>query len=176
MTKISKSKLSQLYSSDEIAEIWNANQHLAVIEHPQKGLISPNQYRIMAKEKPCPFCGKKMKHGEEFKTSSQSEAIKRGYEYNNSQGEKVINQINQIFFHPNYVTIDHIINKARCPEKMFDFDNLQLVCWQCNQAKSDDNAYELRHTYEYLSSLVDQTAIRYPLLKKTNDLAEFNKL
>ena len=64
MTKISKSKLSQLYSSDEIAEIWNANQHLAVIEHPQKGLISPNQYRTMAKEKPCPFCGKKMKHGE----------------------------------------------------------------------------------------------------------------
>jgi len=48
MNKISKSKLSQLYSSDEIAEIWNANQHLAVIEHPQKGLISPNQYRIMA--------------------------------------------------------------------------------------------------------------------------------
>ena len=59
---------------------------------------------------------------------------------------------------------------------MFDFDNLQLVCWQCNQAKSDDNAYELRHTYEYLSSLVDQTAIRYPLLEKTNDLAKFNKL
>jgi hypothetical protein len=51
MTKISKSKLSQLYSSDEIAEIWNANQHLAVIKHPQKGLISPNQYRTMAKEK-----------------------------------------------------------------------------------------------------------------------------
>ena len=48
----------------------------------------------------------------------------------NYQGKKVINQINQIFFHPNYVTIDHIINKVRCPEKMFDFDNLQLVCWQ----------------------------------------------
>ncbi|GCL50257.1 hypothetical protein NIES3804_18240 [Microcystis aeruginosa NIES-3804] len=62
---------------------------------------------------------------------------------NNYQGKKVINQINRIFFHTNYVTIDHIINKVCCPEKMFDFDNLQLVCWHCNQAKSEDNAYEL---------------------------------
>jgi hypothetical protein len=164
MTIISKSELSKLYRSDEITVVWNNYQHLAVILHPSKGLISPNQYRTIGNGKPCPFCGKKMKHGEEFKTTSQLVAIKRGYEYINDRGQKKINQINSSFFHPNYVTIDHKINKARCPEKMFDFDNLQLICWQCNQAKSDDNAYELRHTYEHLCDLVNETALRYPLL------------
>jgi hypothetical protein len=164
MTKISKSELSQLYCSEEISEVWNANQHLKVIQHPELGLISPNQYRTIGKDKPCPYCGKKMKHGEDFKTASKKDAIKRDYEYVNNAGQKRFNQIGSVFYHPNYVTIDHKINKARCPEKMFDYDNLQLICWKCNQEKGDDNTYDLRHTYDYLSDLVNEALNRYPPL------------
>lgn len=164
MTKISKSELSQLYRSEEISEVWNTSQHLKVIQHPTSGLISPNEYRTMGKDKPCPYCGRKMKQGEDFKTASKTEAIKRGYEYDNANGQKTFNQIGTVFFHPNYVTIDHKINKARCPETMFDYDNLELICWKCNREKGNDNTYELRHTYEYLSDLVNEALNRYPLL------------
>lgn len=53
---------------------------------------------------------------------------RRGYEYINRWGNKVINQAGDIFFHPNYVTLDHKHNKARCPEKMFDYSHLEAVC------------------------------------------------
>ncbi len=72
-------------------------------------------------------------------TTSIKEAKKRGYEYFNKRGEKLINRAGYIYFDQNYITIDHKINKARCPQKMFDFDNLQAVCWRCNWEKSDDN-------------------------------------
>jgi len=165
MTEINKSQLRALYQAREIAEVWNASQNMSVIVHPQHGSISPNKYRAMYKGRPCQYCGCKMVHGQDFhSTSSKQEAIKRGYEYLNKRGRKVINTANKIYFHPNYVTVDHKINKARCPEKMFDYNNLQIMCWRCNKEKGDDNAFELQHTFEYLDTLTDEVLARYPLL------------
>jgi 5-methylcytosine-specific restriction endonuclease McrA len=165
MTKISSSKLRALYEANEIAIVWNESQNLPVIDHPQYGSISPNKYRAMHGGKPCPYCGLKMAHGKEIhSTSSKQEAIKRGYEYVDKRGKKVINSANSIYFHPNYVTLDHKINKARCPEKMFDYSNLQTMCWRCNKDKGDDNTFELQHTYEYLDTLADEALARYQLL------------
>ncbi len=106
-----------------------------------------------------------MAHGKElYSTSSRQEAIKRGYEYVNKKGQKTINAIGNIYFHPNYVTLDHKVNKARCPERMFDYSNLQIMCWQCNTNKSDNNAFEIDYSYEYLNSLANEALTRYQLL------------
>jgi hypothetical protein len=165
MNKLHKSKLKTLYKANEIKEIWDASHNLPVINHPQHGLISPNTYRMIKKDKPCPYCGQKMRHGKEFhSTQSKPEAIKRGYEYIDNNGEKTINKAGNTYFHPNYLTLDHKINKARCPEIMFDYDNLEAICWKCNSAKSDDNTYEITHSFDYLNSLVDETLDRYRLL------------
>lgn len=168
MVNISKPQkripLSLLYCASEISQIWERSQHSLVINHPKEGVITPNAYRKMYNLKPCPYCAQKMVHGQkDYTTSSLKEAINRGYEYMDKQGRKVINQINQLYFHPHYVTLDHKLNKARFPEKMFDYDNLQVICWKCNQAKGDDNSFELKHTQEYLDSLVQETLNRYQL-------------
>jgi hypothetical protein len=166
MTKISSSELKTLYKASDIAIVWNESQSLPVIDHPQYGSVSPNKYRAMYSGKPCPYCGLKMAHGKEIhSTSSRQEAIKRGYEYVDKRGKKVINNVNSsIYFHPHYVTLDHKINKARCPEKMFDYSNLQIMCWCCNQDKGDDNTFELQHACEYLDALASEALARYPLL------------
>lgn len=163
--KMNKSELKTLYSAQEINEVWSENQKVPVINHPQYGYISPNKYRAINKGKPCPYCGKIMVHGQDFhSTSSNKEARERGYEYIDSQGNKVINEAGGVYFHPHYLTLDHITNKARCPERMFDYDNLQLMCWRCNRGKGDDNTYELKHGSAYLNSLTDEALARYPLL------------
>ena len=164
MTKISKLKLRTLYKGDEIADLWNYNQHLRVISHPQHGLISPNNYRAKYKGKPCPYCGQKMGHGEDFYTFFQEQAIRRGYEYVDKWGNKKINQAGRQWFHPHYVTLDHKLNKARFPERMFEHDNLQVICWRCNHEKGDDNAFDLTHNCDYLNSLAEETLQRYPTL------------
>ncbi|MBD2667388.1 HNH endonuclease [Richelia sinica] len=162
MAEIPKSKLKTLYDSREISDIWESSNNVAVIKHPQYGLITPNAYRAMNKDKPCPYCGKKMLHGKKFhSTQSKTEAIKRGYEYIDNNGRKIINKAGNTYFHPHYLTLDHKINKARCPESMFDYDNLEAICWKCNSAKSDDNAYEITHTFDHLNSLVDEALSRY---------------
>ena len=82
MTIVRKSKLQTLYKASEIAAVWNASQNLTVINHSKHGLISPNDYHVMYKAKPCPYCGQKMVHGKAFySTSSKQEAVKRSYEY-----------------------------------------------------------------------------------------------
>lgn len=165
MTTICKSKLKTLYKASEIAEVWNASQNLAIINHPKHGLISPNDYRAMCNAKPCPYCGQKMVHRKELhSTLLRQEAVKRGYEYVDKWGKKVINQASGVYFHPKYVTLDHKINKARCPEKMFDYSNLQIMCWRCNNNKGDDNTFELQHTCKYLDALAEQALARYQLL------------
>jgi 5-methylcytosine-specific restriction endonuclease McrA len=165
MTKISSSKLRTLYKADEIAMVWNEGQNLPLINHPQYGSISPNKYRAMYGGKPCPYCGRKMAHGKEIhSTSSRKEAVERGYEYVDKTGKKRINYASNIYFHQNYVTLDHKINKARCPEKMFDYSNLQIMCWRCNTDKGDNNSFELQHTCEYLEALATETLNRYQLL------------
>ena len=165
MAKIPKSRLKTLYQTSEIAEIWNSSQNQAVIEHPEHGCISPNKYREMYKGKPCPYCGQKMVHDQKFySTSSQKKAIQLGYEYIDKWGKKTINQVGGRFFHPNYVTLDHKLNKARFPEKMFDYSNLEIICWRCNHDKGDDNTCNLKHNIEYLQSLASETLKRYPTL------------
>lgn len=162
MNRIPKSQLCILYNANKISEIWNSSQNLNIINHPQHGLISPNAYRILKKGKPCPYCGQKMVHGQEFySTESKLEAIKQGYEYIDKNGQKIINQAGVKYFHPNYVTLDHKINKARCPEKMFDYDNLEVICWKCNLSKGDDNTYEIQHTFNYLEALTEEVLSRY---------------
>ncbi len=162
MARISKAELDRLYRGKDIQTIWDGAKTLGVIEHPELGYISPNQFRAIHVNKPCPYCGKKMVRGQDIHaTASKEEAKKRGYEYLNSKGEKTINHSGNIYFHPNYITIDHKINKARCPQKMFDFDNLQAVCWRCNWEKSDDNTYNSRYTRVCLNSLVEEALSRY---------------
>jgi hypothetical protein len=165
MLSISKLELILLYNSNDISKVWNLYQNKNVINHPQHGLISPNKYRDIKKGKPCPYCGQKMVHGKEFYVmQSELEARKRGYEYINKNGKKIINNIRDKYFHPNYINLDHKINKARCPEKMFDYDNLEAICWKCNSSKGDDNTYEIQHTSNYLKALVEEALIRYPTL------------
>lgn len=161
---IDPKELSSLYRGSDIQEIWQASQNLPVINHPKFGKISPNQYRAKYNKKPCPFCGKKMVQGDLYKTTSKMEAIKNGYQYIDQNGNKCIHQIGSIYFHPNYISLDHKLNKARLPEKMFDADNLIAICWKCNAQKSDDNHFEIQHDFEYLKDLASETISRYPKL------------
>lgn len=165
MPKFNRQELAALYGSADINDVWHASQNYAVIDHPTLGKISPNQYRAKYHQKPCSFCGQKMVHGQAaHTTNNKREAIARGYEYLDKNGRKIINQAGKTYFHPHYVTLDHKLNKARCPERMFDYDNLQIMCWKCNQLKGDNNAYELQHSLSYLHDLATETLDRYPLL------------
>jgi 5-methylcytosine-specific restriction endonuclease McrA len=162
---LKKLMLNTLYSAHEIQQVWQNNQHKKLIKHPNYGWISPNEYRSKYAHKPCPYCGQKMVHGnEKYITNSKKEAIKRGYEYQNKQGKPTINQITNNYFHPNYITLDHKINKARCPNLLFDYDNLEAICWRCNNDKNDDNSFELNHNLEYFNELYEVTKIFYPQL------------
>lgn len=165
MPQIDKSRLSALYRSEDIQEVWQAGQNQKVIEHPKLGRISPNTYRAQYHHKPCPFCGRKMVHGQDlYSTCSQQEAIDRGYQYKTSNGSLIINKVGKRYFHPHYVTIDHKLNKARFPAKMFDYENLQVLCWKCNWDKGDNNAYELDQSLDYTQDLIQSALERYPLL------------
>ena len=162
MTILDKPNLKTLYKTSEIAKVWSANHNLRIIAHPIYGLISPDAYRTMYGSKPCPYCGQKMVHGKNIhSTPSKQVALQRGYEYVDKQGKKTTNQAGGVYFHPNYVTLDHKTNKARCPEKMFDYRNLQIMCWRCNHNKGDDNTFELQHTCEYLDALALEALTRY---------------
>jgi hypothetical protein len=164
-SKINKKELSSLYKGCDINDVWQASSNSKIIIHPSLGEISPNYYRSKYHDKPCPFCGVKMVHGQSlYATSSKKKAMDYGYQYKDSKGKNAINKIGNTYFHPHYVTLDHKLNKARFPEKMFDYNNLQAVCWKCNQRKSDNNAFELLHNLEYMQDLLRQTFDRYPIL------------
>lgn len=160
--ELKKLMLDSLYDSQEISEVWQNNQNKPLIKHPQQGWISPNQYRSMYAGKPCPYCGKKMVQGQnEYATINKNLAKKRGYEYKNSQGNLTINRIGNIYYHPNYVTLDHKMNKVRFPELLFYFDNLEVICWRCNNEKKDNNAFEIEHNLDYYNSLYEISKARY---------------
>ncbi|MBD2256362.1 HNH endonuclease [Pseudanabaena sp. FACHB-2040] len=165
MTDFNPQELATLYSSADINELWQAAQNCPVIDHPNFGKISPNQYRAKYHQKPCPFCGQKMVHGKSaHSTNDKQEAIARGYQYLDGNDKKTINKAGKTYFHPHYVTLDHKLNKARCPERMFDCSNLQIMCWKCNNLKGDNNAFEIQHNLSYLQDLAEGVLHRYPLL------------
>jgi 5-methylcytosine-specific restriction endonuclease McrA len=158
-------RLACLYDSKKITDIWNSYQDKPLINHPQQGWISPNKYRSLYADKPCPYCGKKMLQGQEqYSTISKQVALKRGYRYKNKQGNLTFNRIGNIYYHPNYITLDHKMNKARFPELMFDFNNLEAICWRCNKEKKDNNAFELEHNLEYFNNLCQEVNERYKQL------------
>lgn len=162
---LNKLRLAGLYDSKKINEIWHSHQNIPLINHPQQGWISPNKFRSLYDNKPCPYCGKKMvKGGEKYSTLSKEIALKRGYRYRNSQGNLTFNRIGNVYYHPNYITLDHKMNKARFPELMFDFENLEAICWVCNQEKKDNNAFELEHNLEYFEALCKEVNERYKKL------------
>lgn len=165
MPKLNPSELSALYKSSDISDTWSAGQSSKLINHPHYGYISPNKFRSMHHGKPCPFCGQHMVHGQHtYSASTKKEAINKGYEYTNKEGNVVIAQAGQRYFHPHYVTLDHRVNKARCPEQMFEYENLQIMCWKCNNNKGDNNAYELEQSFDFVREIGEDTINRYPLL------------
>ncbi|MEM8718596.1 MAG: HNH endonuclease signature motif containing protein [Cyanobacteria bacterium P01_G01_bin.39] len=133
--------LSSLFDAHHISLIWKESSHEKLIEHPQYGMISPNELRAKFDNTPCPYCDKIMKHGESYKTNSREEAIARKFYYLDSSGHKHFCKIGNVYFSDRYVTLDHILNKARFPNKMFDAENLAAVCWKCNHIKSDNNLF-----------------------------------
>ncbi len=169
MSRIDKRELAALYKGADINVVWWESRNLRVIDHPKFGLISPNEYRAKSKGKPCPFCGQKMMHGSAFYRTRKRDAIAQGYQYKDGNGNQTINTIRNrhtgyTYFYPHYVTLDHKLNKARCPEHMFDADNLEAICWKCNSAKGDNNAYELQHSLNYIQDLAQTALDYYPIL------------
>jgi hypothetical protein len=157
--------LKNLYRSDQIAWAWSSMQNQPIIQHPIFGNISPNEYRSKFNGKICPFCNQNMVHGKNlYSTNSREEAIDRNYEYLNKHGRYRFNLIGGIYFHPNYVTIDHKVNKARCPELMFDYQNLQIVCMKCNNEKGDDNTFDVRVSYNLAEQLSQNFLNKYKKL------------
>ena len=80
--------LASFYSSSDIYFLWQNSQQIKIINHPTKGLISPNEYRTFYTGKPCPYCAQKMTQGAAAQTKSHQKAIQRGYYYKNHQGIK----------------------------------------------------------------------------------------
>ncbi|MGB2924423.1 MAG: HNH endonuclease [Limnothrix sp.] len=164
MKRRTKEELATLYNARDIQELWYECRKYPVIKHPKLGWISPHDLRAICAGKPCPFCGKKMVQGQEiYATKSKEEAIIRGYQYVDKEGQKRINYIKTsgTYFHPNYVSLDHIINKARCPEMLFDYDNLQGICFRCNSEKGDDNNYEAKKDLDFIKSMAAEALKRY---------------
>lgn len=133
--------LSSLFNSPTINLIWEENCNEKLINHPEYGMISPNALRAKFANTPCLHCSRIMKHGNAYKVKSKEEAIARKFYYLDSKGNKHYCRIGNIYFSDLYVTLDHKLNKARFPNKMFDADNLEAICWKCNYIKSDDNLF-----------------------------------
>ena len=165
MTKINKNHLKTLYRASDISDVWQSAQNERLIKHHRFGFISPNEYRQKYNNKPCPFCGKKMVHGKLLhSTQSKKEAVAKGYEYKDRNGYNQINRAGGFYFHPNYVTLDHKVNKARCPELLFESSNLQIMCWRCNKEKGDNNNFEAEYTFDCVSDLAKESLKRFKLL------------
>ena len=56
------------------------------------------------------------------------------------------------------------MNKARFPELMFDFKNLEAICWRCNNEKKDNNAFEIEHNLKYFDCLYQLAKEKYKKL------------
>lgn len=85
-----------------------------------EGLLPADDLREYGKGKLCPCCSKRMVR------ESFSKLPVKGWL---KSGDKWV--------HPEQVTIDHRYPKSTFPERMFDPDNFELVCYKCNKEKSD---------------------------------------
>lgn len=154
--------LKYLTDAKEINLAWSSMQNQPIIDHPEFGKISPNDYRAKYNRKICPFCAQRMVHGQDLHmTRSRNDAISRKYEYVDKNGEKKINNANGRYYHPHYVTLDHIVNKARCPELMFEANNLQIMCWKCNLEKGDNNSYEIELVLDFAIDIARDALEKY---------------
>lgn len=161
--------LHALYKSKDISYLWSELRRERVISHPSRGLISPNEYRSIYADTPCPYCNKRMVQGQNHQTNDKRFAIASGYQYEDENGKKRINTVKKRFskstyFHPNYISLDHKLNKARFPGEMFKAENLEAVCWKCNNQKGDDNAFLIISRQHRIEKLVSKTLNQYPLL------------
>ena len=156
-----KEKLSTLYSYKEIDGVWSDNARKNVIDHPKYGKISPRDLRKKHAGRPCPYCGQKMVFGRRYIARSEMQARQKGYEYLDSKGNPTLNKAGSSYFPKHYTTIDHKVNKARCPEQMFDANNLEVICWKCNTEKGNNNAYEIQHRIGYVKDLLRSARERY---------------
>jgi 5-methylcytosine-specific restriction endonuclease McrA len=103
-----------------------------------------------------------MVHGQHiYTTKIQQEAINRGYQFKDKNGNNDIIKIGNNYFHPHYVSLDHKTTKARCPELMFDYANLQIMCIRCNRRKGDDNTFDSNMLFEIVSDLAKESLNRY---------------
>lgn len=136
-------KLSPLFSGTKINQIWRESSNYELINHPQYGMISPNALRAKFAQTPCPHCSVIMVHGSAYKTDSKEEAEIRGFYYHTNDNKKKYCKGEKTYFSNKYVTLDHKLNKARFPDKMFDADNLEAICWKCNDIKSDNNLFSI---------------------------------
>ena len=160
--KVNKAELASLYKAKDIKTLWRLSKNKPVISHPELGMISPNKLRSTFAWKPCPYCGATMVQGKgEYTTYSKKEAIDRGYRYINKDGKEWINFIEGEYFHPHYVTLDHKVNKARCPDLLFEVTNLEGVCFKCNQEKLDNNCFAAEKAQESISKLVEDAIKKY---------------
>jgi hypothetical protein len=105
-----------------------------------------------------------MVHGQKlYATASEAEAIERGYQYRDEHGSYCIDRAGDLYFHPHHITLDRKVNKARCPELLFDFSNLEVMCWKCNRQKGDNNSFEIEQSREFIRALANEALERYKL-------------
>lgn len=83
-------------------------------------LIPAKNIRQYGLGKPCSCCGKTMTRDKWSKTPINGWLQKDGWWKN-----------------PCDVTIDHRYPKSLFPELIFDLDNMELICFRCNQDKGD---------------------------------------
>lgn len=65
-------------------------------------------------------------------------------------------------------TVDHIKPRARFPELELDFDNLQVLCNDCNMGKSNDDFTDFRPDRENILSPEEYAELEY--ISETRDL------
>lgn len=99
------------------------------------GLLPAYNIRQYGRGKPCAGCGKTMTSEQWSQIPIDGWLHERGFWKN-----------------PRNVTIDHRYPKSLFPELMFDPDNMELICHQCNQDKGDLFGQTISKDCEYYAA------------------------
>lgn len=59
-------------------------------------------------------------------------------------------------------TIDHVLNKARHPEYLFDYSNLEVICRSCNSSKNDRGDFQIIHKVNERKNEAQSSLSRFP--------------